>query len=169
MALPVIPPLFGGHVPAVPAGLDLPQAIVTADDAPEPQTPTTPVAGDDAGELVSARPCEPMKTPAADATVTRPAPAGRVVQAESRAYVALTEAPFPRHEWVGVPVGAPTPSAAHSMMIYASAADKAQIVATLGQAGDGASIPTTPLVIPASGTWVRVTAAVTLHVLVFGF
>lgn len=167
---PKLPPLFGGAGGASPAGVDLPQAIVTADDVPAPAV--IPGADLIPEETQAADPVpvdHSIKTGRATATVSRPAPAGRIIQADAHAFVTLTDQPYPREMYVGVPVGAPTAAGAHTMMIYASAADRAQLIAARGQTGAGATVPTTPLVIPASGAWVRVTNDVTLHVIVFGF
>lgn len=159
-------PIFGGAGGALSAGLDLPQAIVTSDEPPA-GFPGDDCAHDEAppAPIVNT----PVKTAAAAAAVTRPAAGGRVRVAESRGYVALTEAPFPREEWFGVPIGAPNATGAHSMMIYAAAAGTAELIAERGQIAAGAAIGTTPIVIPVSGAWVRITAAATVHAVVFGY
>lgn len=169
--IPKLPlaPLFGGSGGTLAAGLDLPQAIVTADDPPESAPADDREDAAEEAPTIPPAKRKPVDTPAAEATITRQAAGGRILQAEALAFSTLSEAPYPREQWVGVPVGAPVGSNAHSMSIHASAADKAQIIASRGQTGDGAAITTTPLVLPTSGCWVRVTADVTLHVLVFGF
>lgn len=163
-------PLFGGSGDLPPTRLDLPQAVVTADDAADVMLPDYDNDRTEAADELAPAPVDrPIKVGPFAAETVRPAPGGKIIHAEARSFVTLTEAPYPRHEWVGVPIGAPTAAQGHAMAIYASAANVAQIVAERGQVAAGYAVPTAPIVIPASGCWIRVTADATVHVLVFGY
>lgn len=170
--------LLSGQRPAQPAG-DLPASVVTVEDSEAPGPLLPP---DDRGDAPDSIPSgEPYQLIMPEYVTVQPRPQGRILVAEALAFVALTEAPFPRDVYVGMPLGAPHPSMPCTLTLAtaAAAAGQVQVIAAAGQlnpgvdlfalagqagAGSGASIT-----LPISGAWVRITAATTLHVVVTGY